>query len=334
MLQQTQVATVIPYWTRWMKRLPTIDSLARAREATVIKLWEGLGYYSRARNLRQAAKQIQSAHQGGIPNNRQQLLALPGIGRYTAGAILSIAHDQPEPILDGNVIRVLARLFRLVGDPTTKPLNDALWQVSLDLVLRADRLERRSFRHPCSLFNQSLMELGALICTPRNPNCPDCPLSTRCLGLQHQEIQRLPSPREKRKYLVRHVAALILQRQGKVLVRRRPDHGVNARLWEFPSFTASNIRQVEVTAKKRLGAKLVDSAPLLTVKHAITNKRITTSAYAAVPLRRSPVPKLPGETQFCTTDQLQRLAFPSAHRQIADYLTATEKKQRQKRGRT
>src|SRR5690242_15502981 len=177
MLQQTQVKTVIPYWEHWLRELPTIKAVAKASPDKIHKLWEGLGYYSRARNLHQAARQIVGKNGGKFPENFDDVLALPGIGRYTAGAICSIAYNQPTPILDGNVIRVLTRVFGMRGDPREKRRNAKLWQM-------ATRLVEAAAPNSCSELNQSLMELGALICTPRNPRCAECPVSRDCIALR------------------------------------------------------------------------------------------------------------------------------------------------------
>src|SRR5437764_10145580 len=156
MLQQTQVKTVVPYWRRWMRKLPGLRALARARPDTVLKLWEGLGYYSRARNLQTAAQRIVEKHAGRFPQRFDQVLALPGIGRYTAGAICSIAFNQPTPVLDGNVIRVLTRVFGIAENPREKKTNAELWNLATQLVVCAARNVKHA--SPCSHLNQSLME--------------------------------------------------------------------------------------------------------------------------------------------------------------------------------
>jgi len=188
MLQQTQVKTVIPFWERWQRELPTVEAAAKAPSAKIHKLWEGLGYYTRVRNLQKAAQLIVGRHAGKFPENFADILALPGIGRYTAGAICSIAFNQPAPILDGNVIRVLTRIFGIAGNPKEKTTGKLLWQIAEELVCRAKNAKdakdknpspaSRSSRDPnsCSHLNQSLMELGALICTPRNSQCLICPV--------------------------------------------------------------------------------------------------------------------------------------------------------------
>jgi A/G-specific adenine glycosylase len=211
MLQQTQVKTVIPFWERWMQALPTIRSLARARPAKIHKLWEGLGYYTRVRNMHKAARLILKKHGGRFPTDFDTVLELPGIGRYTAGAICSIVFNQARPILDVNFIRVLSRLFGIEGNPRDKATNAKLWNLAERLVQQADgpsdrsnsnrhrklRLKKIANRksqiaNPSQL-NQSLMELGALVCTPRQPRCELCPLSKLCVARKQHRVDVLPN---------------------------------------------------------------------------------------------------------------------------------------------
>jgi A/G-specific adenine glycosylase len=186
MLQQTQVQTVIAYYERFLKRLPTVEKLARARLDTVLKLWEGLGYYSRARNLHKAAQCILKEYQGVFPDTAEDLRRLPGIGRYTAGAVASIAYGLAEPILDGNVTRILCRLFRIHGDTGSRDVQQQLWALAAELVPRRSPGE----------FNQAMMELGATLCARQSPQCPDCPLQSLCQAQLHQEQDLLPQRQE------------------------------------------------------------------------------------------------------------------------------------------
>ncbi len=192
MLQQTQVKTVLPYWERWMRRLPDVAALANAHADELHKLWEGLGYYTRVRNLQSAARVIVAQHGTQFPERFEAVLALPGIGRYTAGAICSIAFNQPTPLLDGNVMRVLTRLFGIAENPRAQPTNEFLWSLAGELVRRA---ETEAQPRACSALNQSLMELGALICTPRQPRCEICPVARLCLARRENRIGEIPNPR-------------------------------------------------------------------------------------------------------------------------------------------
>lgn len=230
MLQQTQVRTVIPYWERWLRELPDVAALATAPEQRVLKLWEGLGYYTRARNLQKAAQQIMRDHAGQFPCDFEAILALPGVGRYTAGAIASIAFNQPTSILDGNVIRVLTRLFAIAGNPRDKATNERLWQLADQLVQVASSIQHPAsniqhlvFAGSCSVLNQSLMELGATVCTPANPRCDACPLASLCRSRAagSQSIVPPPKPATTRRALVLH--ALVPLRGARVGLAIRPE---------------------------------------------------------------------------------------------------------------
>ncbi len=260
MLQQTQVKTVVPYWKRWMQELPTVKAAADASPDKIHKLWEGLGYYTRVRNLQKAAKQIMEKQGGQFPHNFDDVLALPGIGRYTGGAICSIAFNQPTPILDGNVIRVLTRVFGIAKNPREKKTNAQLWRLAEELVTHAkaqstqikgrdsalrcpDAAARRPHQNQvgrsqncsCSFLNQSLMELGALICTPRNPQCPVCPVKKLCVAFRENRAAELPNLGRRTATTTRRFIAFVIERNGKFLVRQRPAGVVNAHLWEFPN---------------------------------------------------------------------------------------------------
>jgi A/G-specific adenine glycosylase len=310
MLQQTQVKTVIPYWERWLRALPTVEAAAAASPDKIHKLWEGLGYYTRARNLQKAARQIVERHGGKFPRSFDDILALPGIGRYTAGAICSIAFNQPTPILDGNVIRVLTRVFGILKNPREKKTNAQLWQLAERLVIHGANLEPRALRPAphASHLNQSLMELGALICTPRNPQCKICPVGKLCVAFQENRVNELPNLGKRETATARHFVAFVAERNGRFLVRQRPAGIVNAHLWEFPNVEidpsrSSSGRQSAhyfdnngqsrltsattipgfdaafVQATKYLGFEIHSAKHLCSVKHSITRYRITLEAF-------------------------------------------------------
>ncbi len=341
MLQQTQVKTVIPYWERWMRELPTIQAVAKASPAKLHKLWEGLGYYTRVRNLQKAAQQIVAEHNGKFPENFADILALPGIGRYTAGAIASIAFDQPCPILDGNVIRVLTRLFGIRENPREKKTNARLWLLATELVkvaseqkknvhderrlmllpLLGERAGVRAVVHPktrsaCSQLNQSLMELGALICTPRQPQCDACPVNQHCLARRRSWQEKLPNLGQRQTATARRFIAFVAERGGKFLVRQRPAGVVNAHLWEFPNLEAPDSTMPRNLARTLFGRAPTKLEPLATIRHSITRYRITLEAYRA---------ELPDNLtepagQWLTHRQLQKLAFTSAHKKILAWI--------------
>jgi len=318
MLQQTQVKTVVPYWQRWMRRLPDVRALARARPDTVLKLWEGLGYYLRARNLHKAARIIIDRHAGRFPEKFDDLLALPGIGRYTAGAVCSIAFNQPTPVLDGNVIRVLTRLWGIAENPRRNKTNARLWKFAQDLVLAAAHREQPGERN-CAHFNQSLMELGAVICSPRLPKCPLCPVRKQCVAGRENRTDEIPNLGQAHASTRRRFAAFVVERKGRFLVRRRPAGVVNALLWEFPNIELD----AGPPSTRQLAEGLFDScpigiAPLFQVRHTITRFRITMDVFRAE--FGKALSRTPENGRWCSLSELRRLAFPSAHKTILQKL--------------
>jgi A/G-specific adenine glycosylase len=228
MLQQTRVDTVIPYFNRFVDRFPSLERLAEAPEEEVLKLWEGLGYYSRARNLQSAVREVVEHYGGQVPSNKKEVSGLKGVGPYTAGAILSIAYNQPEPAVDGNVMRVLSRYYCLEDDiarPSTRMTMEGLAQALIPEGGAAD-------------FNQALMELGAMVCTPKSPSCPECPVMKLCKGRLEGREHELPvKTKAKKARPVYRFAALVEgtgRNAGKVLIRQRPDTGLLASMWELP----------------------------------------------------------------------------------------------------
>ena len=323
MLQQTQVKTVIPYWERWLRALPDVQALAAAPEDRVLKLWEGLGYYTRARNLQRAARVVVAEHGGRFPTDFAALLALPGIGRYTAGAIASIAFNQPAPILDGNVIRVLTRLFALTGDPKEKQLNTRLWRLAQELVSAASAISNFKFQisnssGPCSALNQALMELGATVCTPRAPTCLVCPLAAQCAAGRSGRAEEFPQMKARAAATERRFVVAVLERGGKFLVRQRPAGAVNAGLREFPNEELTDRQAAARAAAQWLGLPAAAFTSLQSVKHTITRYRITLDVLRAAAGRK----RLMVETGATWADfaALERLAFTSAHRRIARQL--------------
>lgn len=342
MLQQTQVKTVIPFWERWLRELPTIKSAAKVDSAKLHKLWEGLGYYTRVRNLQKAAQVILDRHDGKFPEQFDAVLALPGIGRYTAGAICSIAFNQPTPILDGNVIRVLTRIFGIAENPKAKETNAKLWSLAENLVKEADsgrwgeRPREPDSKHQkltpargdarptlkiedCSHLNQSLMELGALICTPRNPQCLVCPVKNLCAAFREGRTEELPNLGKRQAATARSIVAFAIEHKGKFLVRQRPAGVVNAHLWEFPNVEigARPIEPLELFAEfdtlRVTDPRSVKIEPLRTVKHSITRYRITLEAFL-VSLKQKPT-KAKGV--WVAPAQFDTLAFSSAHKKLA-----------------
>ena len=242
MLQQTRIAAVMPYYDRFLKQFPTVESLARAPQEKVLQLWAGLGYYSRARNLHHAAKEITARHDGKFPRTPEAALALPGIGRYTAAAVLSIAYDQPFAVLDGNVARVLARLGAIRGDLRAP----ARWR-QLDEF--AQKLLARSAPGD---WNQALMELGETVCTPQIPRCGSCPISRSCLALTRNLTREIPAPRHKHAPVkIRIAAAILRDPRGRTLLVRDPgahDDVLFSRMWQFPAVEVAKDPVAELAA--------------------------------------------------------------------------------------
>ena len=321
MLQQTQVKTVIPFFERWIRELPTVESLAGASSEKIHKLWEGLGYYTRVRNMQKAAQVILEKHDGKFPREFDAVLALPGIGRYTAGAICSIAFNQPAPILDGNVIRVFARVLGVRKNVRDKEVNAKLWAAAESLVREAvDSKSQisnfKSMAGPCSALNQSLMELGALVCTPRQPNCAACPLARHCAARLAGLVEELPNLGQRVNATARRFTTCVIERNGAVLVRQRPAGVVNGHLWEFPNVEVA-LKTSAAAARKRLEAELgcafESLAPLATVKHTITRYRITLEAFRGQLNESNADPKA---GQWIPKGELDRLPFSSAHRRV------------------
>jgi A/G-specific adenine glycosylase len=321
MLQQTQVKTVIPFWERWMRKLPTIETAAKAPSAKIHKLWEGLGYYTRVRNLQKAAHVIVEKYDGKFPEKFDDVLALPGIGRYTAGAICSIAFNQPTPILDGNVIRVLTRVFGIAENPKEKETNARLWQLAEELVQNS-KLKIKNSKPCCSHLNQSLMELGALVCTPRNAQCLICPVKKLCVAFQEIRVEELPNLGKREAATARHFIAFVVGHKGKFLVRQRTAGVVNAHLWEFPNVeTGARLCEPQRVVSEFNALRITDPRsqklePLCTIRHSITRYRITLEAFA-VRLKNSPA-KTGGVWK--TPAQMRQLAFTAAHKKLASLL--------------
>jgi A/G-specific adenine glycosylase len=320
MLQQTQVKTVLPYYERWMCELPTIAALAHAASEKIHKLWEGLGYYTRVRNLQKAARLILTNHGGVFPRNFDDVLALPGIGRYTAGAICSIAFNQPTPILDGNVIRVLTRVFGIASDPREKKTTALLWQLAEHLVQNS-RLKTKNSKLSCSHLNQSLMELGALVCTPRRPDCAACPLARHCQALRQGRVDELPRRRRRPGAIARRVAAFVVEHRGRFLVRRRPAGVVNAHLWEFPNLEVNGELDLRRIARNALGFRAANLRLLCTIRHSITRYRIQLEVHQANPAGNSSRQGGPG--RWLSQAELAPLSFSSAHGKILRQLEAS-----------
>jgi A/G-specific adenine glycosylase len=309
MLQQTRVDTVIPYYENFMKQFPSIDEFANADEDKILKAWEGLGYYSRVRNLQSACKEVQEIYEGVVPNTPKEISSLKGIGPYTAGAILSIAYGVPEPAVDGNVMRVLSRIL-LISEDIAKPSTRKIFEEAVRVLISHD--------NP-SYFNQALMELGALICTPTSPSCLLCPVRDHCSAFANGTQKELPVKTKKTKIKdVRLVAGILTDTQGKILIHKRPDNGLLASLWEFPNFeTGSNTQKGAQELLNQLKSEYDTEADvnedLGSIEHIFSHLKWYIRIYSGKitsQVKETPTLKL------VSLDEIDAYAFPVSHQKM------------------
>ncbi len=314
MLQQTRVDTVIPYFLNWMRRFPSLQALAESDEQDVLNAWEGLGYYSRARSLLKAARQLHADGRTSLPTTRPELEKLPGLGRYTAAAIASIAFGQDEAVLDGNVKRVLSRFFNIEIQADTPAGEKFFWQVAEECLPQGQAGD----------YNQAVMDLGATVCTPTNPNCERCPLNDLCtarqLGLQTQR----PVMSEKKPIPHLLVVAAVIDQDGKVLIARRPSKGLLGGLWEFPggkveegeSLPAALVREI----KEELAAGITVAGEIGVFKHAYTHFKVTLHAFHARLNGPDPTPLEASEIRWVTPAELASFPMGKLDRMISNEL--------------
>jgi len=304
MLQQTTVKAATPYYETFLKRFPSLQALAEEPEEEVLAAWSGLGYYHRARNLHRGAQHVAERHGGRFPRTLEAALAVPGVGLYTASAILSIAHGVPLPVVDGNVRRALARLLALRGPEYRK---DGPYY---------NRAEELLDRERPGDWNQALMELGATVCTPRAPRCEACPLRTRCRARSLGVVDELPEGRARRAPVDVRVAAALVEKEGKVLLVRRPEGRLLGRMWEVPqtSLEAKGLPDLARELLERHGLRVSPGALAVRARHAITFRRITLEGYRAS-LRR-PVPSDPDRFLWARPEEVAALPLASSTRKL------------------
>ena len=318
MLQQTQMERGVEYFNRWVNLFPEPRALAAASEQEVLKAWEGLGYYSRARNIRKAAAMMVEQHGGRIPAAYDQLLALPGIGPYTAAAIMAIAFDQSYPVIDANVERLFARL----GD-VARPVKEKVVQRELHEVLQG-LLRDASPRD----LSQALMELGALVCSPRNPDCAHCPVQGECKALRAGSVALRPVLRPKPKKIEIVMACAIVEHEGRMFIQQRREDDVWGGLWEFPGGRLKNGESPEQAAIRELQEeteiRAADFRPFATVVHHYTRYRVTLHSYFCRAQGR-PDPQLHAARQYrwVAFPELEQYPFPSGHRQLIARMKTT-----------
>jgi len=304
MLQQTTVAAVIEYYQRFLKSFPSVEHLASAPLEAVIDLWAGLGYYARARNLHAAAKLVVEEFGGSFPQSLAELQQLPGVGRSTAGAISALAFEQRAPILDGNVRRILCRLFALQQPPRSAVAEKQLW-------LWAERLTPQLRVHD---YTQAIMDLGAMICVPRKPICEQCPLRELCLARQLGLEQQLPLKQKSKPVPTRHEVALLLEKAGSYLVRRRPASGLLGGLWEFPTISVVEGDSAEQKVRLLMNDFAVrgELQPLGSINHIYSHFRLELQLYRLSIVDLSQVGE--GGNDWCCFEELSQLALHGAHK--------------------
>jgi len=317
MLQQTRVQSVVGYYERWVRRFPSVETLASADSEEVLRAWEGLGYYSRARNLQRAAQQMVSEHGARVPRSIEQLRALPGIGPYSAGAIASIAYDADEPVVDGNVIRVLTRLFGLAGNPRRGPLAGRIWQLARHLLPAGKAAD----------FNQALMELGATVCAPRGPRCAECPVAKHCRALALDRVEAFPELPPRPALSEERRAAAVVSRAGRLLVLRAGPSATRwAGMWQFPDLKLAPEQDAQASLPRAVaestGVAIELGERLHSFQHHVTRFRILIDVYRARAVRGRARASGDGEVRWCTPDALPGLAMPLFHRKIARAVSA------------
>lgn len=320
MLQQTQVGTVAPYYERFLERFPTVTALAEASLDAVLKAWEGLGYYARARNLHRATQLIVEHYGGRLPDTYKELLKLPGVGPYTASAIASIAFGRDEPVLDGNVTRVLCRLFLIEDNPKKATVKKDLLHLARLLIAPGE----------AGRFNQAMMDLGAMICTPREPDCAHCPIVTHCRAHQEGREADLPVRKERTPLPHRDIAmGLVWDRPrhiagARLLIAKRHEADLLGGLWEFPGGHRESGETLEAALKRELkeelGIDVTVQAPFITVRHAFTHFRVTLHTFHCLHKSGEPHAIDCAEWRWISLCELDQFAFPTGDRKIIEAL--------------
>lgn len=312
MLQQTKVDTVIPYFNNFIKQFPTINDLSVAEEERVLKAWEGLGYYSRARNLQAAVREVQETYGGVVPTTKEEISKLKGVGPYTAGAILSIAYNKPEPAVDGNVMRVMSRVL-LIEEDIAKASTRRIFEEALREII--------SNKKP-SQFNQGLMELGALVCTPTSPGCLLCPVREYCRAYHEGMEKSLPVKSKKQKVSHKNMAALVLtNEEGSVLIHRRPSKGLLAKMWEFPNVEVASKEEGEHQLinyfKEQFQAEVKINKKVQQVEHVFSHLIWDIDVYEGVWVKGNTSNY--DELSWVDERTIEQYPFPVSHQKIIEF---------------
>jgi A/G-specific adenine glycosylase len=324
MLQQTQVKTMLPYYRRWMERFPHVQAVALAQEEDLLKHWEGMGYYSRARNIHKASKILLKDYGSEFPKDCDRLRGLPGIGRYTAGAILSIAFNADCPVVDGNIARILSRLFDVATPIRDRQTQKTLWDIAEGMLAKG---KARSF-------NQALMDLGALVCTPRNPSCSQCPVNAHCRALQNGVVNLRPLVRRGKDSVPIHVVVGILIHEGRIFIQKRPPSGLMPHLWEFPGGKVQQGETPECALVREFREELELSIGTLQrvtlIRHNYTTFRVSLFAFSCQleDASQQPILRSAVDGRWVTPEELDLYAFPAANRKLIQYIQTRHFNQR------
>jgi len=314
LLQQTRVDQGLPYYNRFLEALPTLEALADAPEDQVLKLWEGLGYYTRARNLHKAARQVMDQYGGKLPEQAELLQLLPGVGKYTAGAISSIAFGERAPVVDGNVKRVLSRLFDIAQSIDDTAVDKKLWAMADALVPESDPGD----------FNQAMMELGARICTPKKPDCGSCPVATDCEAYRRGVQEKRPVRRAKKTVPHKEIVVAVIEKDGRYLLGKRGTEGMLAGLWEFPGGkleTGESHQEALVReCQEELGVDVSVGGMIASVNHAYTHLKVTLNVYRCTIKSGKPKSKVHTELTWVAPEQFDDYAFPKGNHKFLDLL--------------
>lgn len=315
MLQQTRVDTVIPYYHRFIEAFPTIEALAEANQQQVLKLWEGLGYYSRGRNLHQAAKMVLEKFEGKLPSSYKEITSLKGIGPYTAAALLSIIFNKPYAVVDGNVLRVLTRLYGIKNDIRAGGTKREIQELASELIPDTQPGE----------FNQAVMELGATVCKPRKPACHLCPLSVECVAYNQVETEIIPYKSPAKKVPHHQIAVgLIVNNRNQLLIALRPDKAMLGGLWEFAGGKKEEGESLEETVQRELREELGVEVDVFDkfrqLNHAYSHFKITMHAFWCKITAGIPAPHSSQEVKWVSLDEIDQYPFPKANKTLIGQL--------------
>jgi A/G-specific adenine glycosylase len=314
MLQQTRVATVIPYYHRFLETFPDIEALAKAKDSVLMKAWEGLGYYARVRNLRQAAQTVVKQYKGKLPTSYQELIKLKGFGTYTAASVASLAFGEDCAAVDGNVMRVLARLYAIESDIRKTAAKREFQRIAEALLPQGK----------AGQFNEALMELGATVCKPKNPACEVCPLHRNCKAFQEGRVNELPRKSPKAAIPHHQIAISVVHKNGKVLIALRPSEGLLGNLWEFPGGKCKGEESLAECCQRETleetGLEVEVGKCFSIVEHSFTHFRITLHAFHCHYLRGKATPKSSQKIRWVKPQDLDEYAFPKANKKIIEDL--------------